>query len=77
MEFIDDRKYLEPPNNEARVAFKCFFCNGDIYVGDDYYSYDNTIKCCETCANTILKTTAELPDYDLEKADLEVHDLKE
>ena len=34
---IDDRVYLTPPDNEVIPVLKCFFCDEDIYVGDQYY----------------------------------------
>ena len=76
MELLDDRAYLEPPDNEATVALKCYFCDADIYEGDDYYVL-NGFNCCEKCLDVHFKFTAELPDYEAEMADLEYHDLIE
>ena len=53
-----------------------FFCDEDIYEGDDYYVL-NGFDCCEECLNVYFKFTAEAPDYEAEIADLEYHDLKE
>ena len=75
MELLDDRAYLEPPDNEAKVASQCYFCDADIYEGDDYYLL-NGFNCCEECLDVHFKFTAELPDYKAEIADLEYHDLK-
>ena len=73
---IDDRVYLTPPDNEVMPVLKCFFCNEDIYEGDDYYVL-NGFDCCKECLNVYFKFTAEAPDYEAEIADLEYHDLKE
>lgn len=67
--------HLELPDNETKVALQCYFCNTDIYEGDDYYVL-NGFDCCEECLNAHFKFTAELPDYEVEIADLEYHDLK-
>ena len=76
MELLDDKAYLEPPDDEAKVALQCYFCDADIYEGDDYYVL-NGFDCCEECLDVHFKFTAELPDYEAEMADLEYHDLKE
>ena len=73
MELLDDKAYLEPPDNEAKVVLKCFFCDEDIYESDDYYVL-NGFDCCEKCLNVYFKFTAEAPDYDAEIADLEYHE---
>lgn len=70
MELLDDRAYLTPPDNEAIPVLKCFFCEEDIYEGDDYYVL-NGFNCCEECLDIHFKFTAELPDLEAEKADLE------
>lgn len=31
MEVLDDRAYLEPPDNEAKAVLECFFCGENIY----------------------------------------------
>ena len=31
MEILDDRAYLEPPDNEAKAVLKHFFCDENIY----------------------------------------------
>ena len=31
MELLDDKAYLEPPDDEAKVALQCYFCDADIY----------------------------------------------
>ena len=36
MELIE-KAYLTPPNNEAIPVLKCFFCEEDVYEGQDYY----------------------------------------
>ena len=69
MELLDDRVYLEPPDNEAKAVLECFFCGEDIYEGDDYYLL-NGFNCCEECLDVHFKFTAELPDYEAEIADL-------
>ena len=46
MELLDDRAYLEPPDNESKAVLECFFCGEDIYEGDDYYLL-NGFNCCE------------------------------
>ena len=75
MELLDDRAYLEPPDNEAKAVLECFFCGEDIYEGDDYYLL-NGFNCCEECLDIHFKFTAEKLDYEAEIADLEYHDLK-
>ena len=75
MESIE-KAYLTPPDNEAKAVLKCFFCDEDIYGGDDYYVL-NGFDCCEECLNVHFKFTAEAIDYEAEIADLEYHDLKE
>ena len=67
MELLDDRAYLEPPDNEAKPALQCYFCDADIYEGDDYYVL-NGFDCCEECLDVHFKFTAELPDYEAEMA---------
>ena len=62
MKLLDDRAYLEPPDSEAKPALKCYFCDADIYEGDDYYVL-NGFDCCEECLDVHFKFTAELPDY--------------
>ena len=37
MELLDDKAYIEPPDNEAKAVLKCFFYDEDIYEGDNYY----------------------------------------
>ena len=32
-----EKKYLTPPDNEAIPVLKCFFCEEDVYEGDEYY----------------------------------------
>lgn len=75
MELLDDRAYLEPPDNEAKAVLKCFFCDEDIHEGDDYYVL-NGFDCCEECLNVHFKFTAEIPDYEAEKEEREYEDLK-
>ena len=72
---LEDRQYLEPPDNEPEKILKCYFCNDWIYEGDEYYSLD-TLSCCEDCLN-LHKQTAELIDYEAELADLECSEIKE
>lgn len=60
--YLNERQYLEPPDNEARGILKCFYCDEDIHEGDDYYQIDD-INCCEECLNINFKRIAELPDY--------------
>ena len=45
MELLDDRAYLEPPEGGAKPALQCYFCDADIYEGDDYYVL-NGFDCC-------------------------------
>ncbi len=73
---LDDRQYLEPPDNEAEKVLKCYFCGEWIYAGDDYYSLDDVV-CCEDCLNLHYKQTAEPIDYQAELADLECSEIKE
>lgn len=73
MEIIDDRKYLEPPDNSAKAVYECYFCDNRIYDGEEYYCLDG-FNCCEDCIDKHFKFTAELPDYEAEMADLEIHD---
>jgi len=40
-----------------------FFCDEDIYEGDDYYVL-NGFDCYEECLNVYFKFTAEAPDYE-------------
>ncbi len=70
MRELDDRAYLTPPDNEAIPVLKCFFCEEDICEGEDYYVL-NGLNCCEECLNIHFKFTAELPDWEAEKADME------
>lgn len=73
---IDDRNYLEPPDNESEKVLKCYFCNEWIYEGEEYYCLDS-LSCCENCLNSHYKQTAEPPDYMAELADLEHQEIKE
>lgn len=73
---LDDRQYLEPPDNEPEKVLKCYFCGEWIYAGDDYYSLDDVV-CCEDCLNLHYKQTAEHIDYEAELADLECSEIKE
>lgn len=74
LENLDDRAYLELPNNEAEKVLKCYFCDDWIYAGDDYYSLDN-LDCCEDCLNLHYRRTAEQINCEAELADLECHDI--
>lgn len=76
MELLDDRVYLEPLDNKAKAVLKCFFCDEDIYEGDGYFVI-NGFDLCEECLNIHFIFTAEVPDYEAEKADLEYHNLNE
>ena len=58
-----EKNYLTPPDNEAIPVLKCFFCEEDVYRGQDYYVL-NGFYCCEDCLDIHFKFTAELPDYD-------------
>ncbi len=68
--YIDDRTYLTPPDNEAIPVLKCFFCEEDIYAGNEYYILDE-FNCCEECLDIHFKSTAKFPDYEAIKADME------
>ena len=35
MHDLDDRAYLEPPDNEVRTVLECSYCSEDIYSGED------------------------------------------
>lgn len=68
-----EKEYLTPPDNDAIPVLKCFFCEEDVYEGEDYYIL-NGFYCCENCLDAHFRFTAELPDYEAEKADLEHHE---
>ncbi len=51
MELIE-KNYLMPPDNEALPVLKCFFCEEDVYEGQDYYVL-NGFYCCEDCLDFI------------------------
>ena len=70
-----EKIYLTPSDNEAIPVLKCFFCEEDVYKGQDYYVL-NGFYCCEDCLDTHFKFTAELPDYKAEKAERDYEDLK-
>ncbi len=72
---FDDRKYLTPPDNEAMPVLKCFFCEEDVYEGDEYYVL-NGFYCCRDCLDRHFKFIAELPEYAAERADFEHDDLE-
>lgn len=76
LEILDDRHYLEPPDNEPEKVLKCYFCSDWIYAEDDYYCLDD-LGCCEDCLNLHYKQTAEPIDYEAELADLECSEIKE
>ena len=67
---LDDKKHLTLPDNEAVPVLKCFFCEEDVYEGDEYYVL-NGFNCCRDCLDIHFKFIAELPDYASERADLE------
>lgn len=73
--YIDDRAYLTPPDNDAVPVLKCSFCEEDVYEGEDYYLL-NGFYCCENCLDDHFRFTAELPDLEAEKADLEYPDVR-
>ena len=73
MNLLDDKAYLEPPDNEPKAVLKCFYCKEDVYEGDEYYVLDD-LYCCENCLNKYFKFVAETPDWEAEMADLEHHD---
>ncbi len=75
MELLDDGAYLESPDNEVKIALQYYFCDTNIYEGDDYYIL-NGFDCCEERLDVYFKFTAELPDYEAEIANLKYHDLK-
>lgn len=62
MESIE-KAYLTLPDNEVKTCLKCFFCDDDIYEGDNYYVL-NGFDCCEEWLNVYFKFTAEAPDYE-------------
>lgn len=66
--------YLTPPENEGIPVLKCFFCEEDIYEGEEYYLL-NGFYCCRECLDTHFKFVAEAPDYEAGQADIECHDL--
>ncbi len=67
---IDDKAYLTPPDNEAIPILKCGFCGEYVYEGDEYYSMDEA-DICEECMDKHFKRTAESPDLEAARADLE------
>lgn len=72
MVHVDNQAYLTPPGNEAKKVFTCFFCDEDIYEGDEYYCFDGA-DVCENCLEDYFKCIAERPDFDDDQADFE-HD---
>lgn len=56
----DDRKYLTPPDNEAKELFHCFLCSDSICVGDTYFKVDG-LRYCKECVE---ENTAELEDME-------------
>ena len=72
MQFIDDREYLTPPDNEAKEMFRCFLCGNSIYVEDTCFKV-NGLKYCKECVE---ENTAELEDIEGYIADLEYHDIE-
>lgn len=76
LDSLDDRRYLEPPDNEPEKVLKCYFCGNWIYAGDDYYLLEN-LACCEDCLSLHYKQIAEPIDYEAEMADLECSEIKE
>ena len=72
MELIE-KNYLTPPDNEAIPVLKCFFCEEDVYRGQDVL---NGFYCCENCLDIYFKFTAEPHDYKAEKEEREYEDLK-
>ena len=75
MELLDDREYLTPPDDEATKVYECYFCDDQIYEGEECYSIDNLIYC-EDCIDKHFKIMAEKPDIAGYLADLEYHDIK-
>ena len=61
MHDLDDRAYLEPPNNEVRTFLECSYCSEDIYEGEDYYDVQGSVYCKECMYFYFLKT-AERPE---------------
>ena len=61
MRDLDDRDYLEPPDNEARAVLECSYCSEDIYEGEDYYDVQGSLYCKECMYFYFLKT-AERPE---------------
>ena len=47
-----EKTYLTPPDNEALPVLKCFFCEEDVYEGQDYYVL-NGFYCCKDCLDFI------------------------
>lgn len=76
LENLNDRAWLDPPDNEAKKVLKCYFCGDWIYSGDDYYSLYN-IDCCGDCLNLHYRQTAEFIDYQEEFSDSECSEIKE
>lgn len=70
---VDDREYLTPPDDESVKIYECYFCNTEIFEGDECFSIDNFIYC-EDCINKHFKITAEKADISGDLADLEYHD---
>lgn len=60
LENLDDRQWLEPPDNEAEKVFECDLCGDDICEGYEYFKVGND-KYCENCVD---QETAELPDVE-------------
>lgn len=67
--------YLTPPNNEAIPVLKCFFCEEDIFEGEEFY-FLNGFYCCKECLDLRFKFVAEAVDYEAEQAGIERHDLR-
>ena len=57
---IDDRFYLEPPDNENAAVFQCENCGISIFEGDKYFEIDCEVLC-EDCIDLIYSKFAQSP----------------
>lgn len=60
---VDDRAYLQPPNNEAKAVYECYYCQGTIYAGEECYKVEKEIYC-EDCMENEFKIIATSEDIE-------------
>ncbi|MDQ5984237.1 MAG: hypothetical protein RUMPE_01277 [Eubacteriales bacterium SKADARSKE-1] len=58
---VNDRVYLEPPDNEDAAVYKCEHCGNFIFEGDEYFEITGE-TLCEHCLHFLYSKFAQAPE---------------